>query len=169
MYLTSIHPEFKNLELVDFLKNAFQEDICKGDGRPYFDHCITVANLASSLLEEKTNQFSSQLYTLGLCHDLLEDHPEKFQELRSIKGIDLYAELALKTLTYCKNLESRSDYIEKICKSNDFVKLVKMADLIHNSTISRTKTNDVAKEIKRIEKYMKEFLLVKQSLSSSFI
>lgn len=85
-----------------------------------------------------------------MLHDTVEDSAKTFDELQA--EIPLTAEelQALKLLTHDKKVPY-FEYIAQI-KSNELAAKVKVADLKHNSDLSRLK-NPTAKDFERAEKY----------------
>jgi len=92
----------------------------------------------------------------ALLHDVVEDTDITLDELRSC-GFSECVTDALSLLTHEDNAEYM-DYIEKI-KPNTIAVKVKLADLCHNSDLTRIEVVD-GKTLQRIEKYKKaiEFL-----------
>lgn len=142
------------------------------DGFPYSDHCITVANFAYNLAKENGTILQTELkelLLLALFHDVVEDlSQQKIQEaeqfLSSLLGSDNTILFKIRTyLTYDKNTQTRSEYINKIVSCLDAkVRLVKQADLVHNSLISRTKPNHtIQRSLLSIEKYLKELQAIR--------
>ena len=173
MYQTTI-PRYLNYDLYLFVRNAFK-DIKTKDDHNYFDHCMSVINFAINLADDYPtyNINLAKLAALALCHDVIEDLSEEVSyDLKVMlyyifKTNEIYDELD-NYLTYRKQTQSRDAYISNIANSNNiYVKLVKMADLIHNSLISRSKDNppNLEKDISRITKYSKEFNQIKLSFS----
>lgn len=108
-------------------------------GVPYILHPI---HLAEQMIDEDTT-------CLALLHDVVEDTPVDFEDLKQA-GFPDHIINALKLLTH-DNTEPYMDYVRKI-KTNNIAKTVKLADLIHNSDISRLDVlDDKAKQ--RNEKY----------------
>ena len=154
----------------------FMEDLFVGyktkDGHPYSDHCITVANFALNLAEEsnlKDKDFLKNLAMIALFHDVVEDLPtsqiEKAKKFfyNFLGPADCFV-LIENYLTYKPDHQTRTQYINNIVTCIDVkVRMVKQADLLHNSLISRVKPNEtVERSLVRIEKYLKEY----QAISS---
>jgi len=164
-----------NSYFVSFIKEVFK-GIKTKDGHDYSDHCITVANFAVNLLKEYEYLAKKlsvpYLFHLALCHDVIEDlskdvHQQLFGKILTSYGNTSMYFLLEDYLTFDKTKQTRQEYIEKIAYSQDpRVMLVKMADLIHNSLISRGKSKpfNVDKEVARITKYMLEYNLIKTQL-----
>lgn len=92
-------------------------------------------------------------YTIctALLHDVIEDSHITEKYLIT-QGFPKEIVDAVSLLTHHKNTPY-FDYIEKI-KNNPIAKIVKIADLKHNSLLSRIDNVD-SKTLKRIEKYQK--------------
>lgn len=176
MYITA-YSHYIDPTLYGFVKEAFK-GIKTKDGHDYFEHCMTVVNFALNLANEyKTRYFINMehLAALALCHDVIEDLPKEVADALEIKLFDLFNTYTIyeqldEYLTYRKKTQTRKQYIDNIANSNNiYVRLVKMADLIHNSLISRSKTNppNLEEDIARITKYSVEFNQIKLSFSQS--
>lgn len=123
-------------------------------GAPYILHPLKV------MYYLKTDDEELQCIALG--HDLIEDTETTAQELwdmgfsqRIIDGI-----LAMTK----KDGEHPENYKARVCGNPDAVR-VKMADLRHNSDIRRLK-GVTDKDVRRIEKYQKFYLELKDIASA---
>lgn len=107
---------------------------------PYILHPF---HLAEQMKDEATT-------CVALLHDVVEDTDITFEDL-SENGFDETIISALKYLTHDKSVPY-ADYIKKI-KENPIARAVKLADLKHNSDLSRY---DELEEwmIKRNQKYL---------------
>lgn len=110
-------------------------------GMPYVYHPF---HLAEQMNDEDTT-------IVALLHDVVEDTDIGFNELIGMGFSNKIIE-ALKLLTHDDNVPYEQ-YIDMI-KSNDIAKAVKLADLRHNSDLSRLDIVD-EKALKRLEKYKK--------------
>ncbi|GIO28055.1 HD domain-containing protein [Ornithinibacillus bavariensis] len=120
----------------------------------YIEHPIYVASLVKSE-EEKA---------VALLHDVLEDTKITIQSLRE-SGIPEKVIAAVEVLT--KRPQSRYfDYIELV-KTNHLARVVKIADLKHNSDLSRI-TNPTEKDYERTEKYRRAMSFLKDTEHVSF-
>ena len=89
---------------------------------------------------------------IALLHDVVEDSSVTFNELQEKISLTDDELQALKLLTHDKKIPYL-DYVEKI-KSNKLAAQVKIADLKHNSDLSRIDKNFLTeKDFKRVEKY----------------
>mgnify|MGYP000221082109 CR=1 FL=1 len=123
-------------------------------GRPYILHPIRV------MQRLRTND--EELMQIAIMHDLIEDTPISAGELLEL-GFSERVMTALDCLTH-KEGENYNDYIKRISQNKDAI-LVKIEDLRDNSDITRLKGLS-EKGFKRIEKYNKAFVLLKNSLEN---
>lgn len=113
-------------------------------GVPYINHPLTVASLVETE-EEKI---------VALLHDTIEDTNITEQDLLNYGFSNKIVE-AVKLLTHNKDVPYM-DYVAKI-KDNELARKVKIADLTHNSDLSRLK-EITDKDKKRYEKYQNALL-----------
>lgn len=125
---------------IEIALKAHSGQVDKG-GCPYILHPFTVAN----------NQNTYEGFIVGMLHDVVEDSEYTFEDLKNEGFSDEILE-ALKLLTHDKNVDYL-EYVSKL-KRNELARLVKLADLAHNSNLSRLKTV-TEKDIARVEKYKK--------------
>lgn len=118
-------------------------------GMPYVFHPF---HLAEQMETEET-------VVAALLHDVMEDTDYTAEDLKEM-GFDGDILEALLLLTHQDGVDYM-DYVKKI-KSNPIAKAVKLADLTHNSDLTRLDTVD-QKALERKEKYKKaiEFLTEK--------
>ncbi len=108
-------------------------------GLPYVFHPFHVAE---QMPDEKTT-------IVALLHDVIEDTPYTLQDIRDM-GFEQDVLDALALMTHDKNVPYM-DYVAKI-KSNPIARTVKLADLRHNSDLTRLdEVSDAA--LMRVEKY----------------
>lgn len=108
-------------------------------GMPYVFHPF---HLAEQMTDEKTT-------IVALLHDVVEDTPYTLQDLRDMGfAEDVVAALALMTHD---EAVPYMDYVAKI-KDNPIARAVKLADLRHNSDLTRLDAVD-EKALQRVEKY----------------
>jgi (p)ppGpp synthase/HD superfamily hydrolase len=120
--------------------NAHKEQTDKG-GLPYVFHPFSVAE---QMRDEKTT-------IVALLHDVTEDTAYTLDDIKSMGFSDDITE-ALELLNHDKNVPYE-DYIAAL-SGNYIARTVKIADLKHNSDVSRLDiTDEVAK--KRLKKYSK--------------
>ncbi len=109
-------------------------------GQPYFLHPVFVA-LNVETIEQKIT---------ALLHDVVEDTDITLVDLKNAGFSDEIVE-AVGVMT--KTDESYDEYIKKV-KTNTIAKAVKIADLRHNSDLTRFK-EVTERDLKRVEKYKK--------------
>ncbi len=118
-------------------------------GVDYIEHPITIA----SLVEGETEK------VCALLHDVMEDTEFPESALRILFGDEIVDTLLL--LTH-RDGESYEEYIKKISESELATK-VKIADLTHNSDLTRLKEVK-EKDLKRYEKYQKSIEFLKSKV-----
>lgn len=116
-------------------------------GMPYVFHPF---HLAEQMQNEKTT-------IVALLHDVIEDTDYTFEDLRSA-GFDNEIIEALRLMTHDDSVPYM-EYVTAI-KSNPIASAVKLADLEHNSDLSRLDVID-EKALKRKEKYATAIALLK--------
>ena len=123
-------------------------------GVPYVLHCLTVMHYLKSGDEERQ--------CIGLGHDLVEDTDVTYLQLREM-GFTERVISGIKAMTKVPG-ETNDEYMERILACEDAIH-VKLADLRHNSDIRRLK-GVTEKDIKRIEKYHKMYLTLKEKVNA---
>jgi (p)ppGpp synthase/HD superfamily hydrolase len=125
------------------MKFAYQAHQGQTDksGLPYIYHPM---HIAEQMEDESTT-------VCALLHDVVEDTHYTLEDLIK-QGYPSEIIEALSLLTHNKDI-SYMDYVRKI-KSNKIASTVKLADLQHNSDLSRLEVID-DDALKRIEKYRK--------------
>lgn len=109
-------------------------------GAPYLDHLVTVA----------TNFTCEDLrHTVSLLHDILEDTSTTVEDLLA-EGFPVVVVDAVSAITK-RGGESYDDYLLRV-KNNAIARDVKIADLTHNSQLSRLK-NPSQSDYERVKKY----------------
>lgn len=108
-------------------------------GLPYILHPIHLA-------EQMTDELST---VCAVLHDVVEDTSWTLAELEQ-EGFPEEVIQVIRLLTHCPSL-SYLEYIRQL-SSNPTARKVKLADLRHNSDLSRLETVD-QKALNRVEKY----------------
>lgn len=123
------------------IKLAYDKHMNQTDksGIPYILHPVHVA-------EQMDDEYST---TVALLHDVIEDTNTTFKDLEKM-GFPFEVIEALKCLTHKKE-QDYFDYIKNISK-NEIATKVKIADLIHNSDLSRL-DNITTEDLIRVKKY----------------
>ena len=116
------------------------------NGIPYIYHPI---HLAEQMEDENT-------ICVALLHDVVEDTDITFEELQKI-GFNDDIIVALKLMTHDENVPYM-DYVREI-KNNSIAAKVKLADLKHNSDLTRLDVID-EKAKQRVQKYKKAIELL---------
>ena len=120
-------------------------------GVPYVLHCLKVMHYLKSDDEE--------LCCIALGHDLVEDRKNITYAFLREMGFSERIIAGIAAVTKIPG-ESPDEYLAKIKANPDAIR-VKLADLRHNSDIRRLKGIS-EKDIKRIEKYHKMYLELKE-------
>lgn len=124
---------------------AIAKDAHKGQvdkaGVDYIQHPLFVASLVEDELAK----------TVALLHDVVEDSDWTLEDLR-MEGLPEEVVQAVGILTKKRN-ENYEEYILRV-KQNPLARQVKLADLKHNSDLSRL-ANVTDRDRKRVAKYQK--------------
>lgn len=138
---------------LDIAIKAHKGVVDKG-GVDYIFHPITVA-LKCKTDDEKI---------VALLHDVVEDTEMSFDDLRR-EGFPEYILEALDAITRRKPQEQsgdkRWDYIRR-CKANPIARVVKIADLEHNSDLSRIDKPSEKFKKRVLEEYPAEIRFLKE-------
>ena len=130
--------------------NAHDGQFDKG-GSPYIMHCIKVMHY--------TRSTDAEIFAIAVMHDVVEDTDVTYKDLRDA-GMSERVISGICALTKVPG-ETYEEYKARV-KMNPDSRIVKMADLRHNSDLSRLK--DVTqKDIARIAKYHKFYLELKEA------
>ena len=126
---------------------AHKDQLDKG-GLPYIYHPL---HLAEQMKDEDTT-------VTALLHDIVEDTNYTMEDLRQM-GFRESVCRALELLTHDESVPYM-EYISKI-KENPVAKAVKLADLQHNSDLSRLESTSLNESTyKRLEKYKEAIALL---------
>lgn len=115
-------------------------------GKPYILHCLAVMN--------QMPQDDEELMAIAVLHDVVEDTKVTFNDL-SQQGFSRRVITALQLLTHNHDT-SYDDYVRALAGNPD-AKRVKIADLRHNSDITRMKGLET-KDFDRLEKYHRSYI-----------
>lgn len=127
--------------------DAHKDQVDKS-GVPYVFHPY---HLAEQMKDEAT-------IVVALLHDVLEDTHYTLADLRTA-GFPEYILDAVVLMTHKRGVPYM-DYINKI-KGNAIARQVKLADLRHNSDLSRLRLTEVSSgDVQRAEKYKKAIKLL---------
>ena len=130
------------------LKLCFEahKDQLDKSGMPYVFHPF---HLAEQMETEETT-------IVALLHDLVEDTAYSLEDVKQMGFGDVVTE-AIALLTHAEDVDYM-DYVRRI-KNNPVAAAVKLADLRHNSDLSRLDTVD-EKALRRRDKYLKAMELL---------
>ena len=138
-------PETKKAMKLCF--DAHKEQVDKS-GLPYVFHPF---HLAEQMSNENTT-------VVALLHDVVEDSPYTFDDLQEL-GFSETVLAALRLLTHDESVPYM-DYVAAI-KKNPVARAVKLADLCHNSDLSRM-DEVTEKTLARREKYLAAIRLLEE-------
>lgn len=131
-----------NVKLAELIATgAHYGQVDKG-GNPYINHPKTVASLVSTTDEK----------TVAWLHDVVEDTNIEIVDLYSLFSVWVVA--AVDAITRKPN-EDRQVYLNRV-KANPIARVVKLADLKHNSDLSRIKRPLTQKDFDRYNRYQEE-------------
>lgn len=129
---------------------AAHKDQTDKSGLPYVFHPFHLA-------EQMTDEVGT---VVALLHDVVEDTPYTLEDLRSM-GFPPEVTEAIALLTHEKGVPYL-DYVARL-RGNPIARRVKLADLRHNSDLSRLDVID-EKALARVERYKKALALLEEEL-----
>ncbi len=113
-------------------------------GQPYIEHPKAVASFVKTEDEK----------TVAWLHDVVEDTHITLGDLKSV-GFPIYIVNAVDAITHRKG-EDRQVYLDRVA-NNPIATQVKLADLKHNSDLTRIKNRPLEqKDYDRMERYARE-------------
>jgi len=127
-------------------------------GQPYFMHPQVVRKIVGDMIykwhgyDEAYEAFSIKAEIVSLLHDVVEDTDLTISDLKDY-GVPFDCIEAIKKLTKVDG-QGHEEYLTKI-KSDKLATLVKIADMTHNSDLSRL-TTVTPQDLARHEKYQKD-------------
>lgn len=156
------------------VNSLFQDKVDKA-GSPYINHCSFVAFNAYklALMYSQNFEFADMCYIVGLCHDIMEDCDDDQVKalvdfIKDMWGDDINTSKliidSIKVLTK-RDGEKYSEYFERV-KIHPIARIVKCADALHNSNITRfsqrqigeySQSGELDALIKRCKKYHKRY------------
>ncbi len=128
-------------------------------GKPYFLHVETVSRTVADLIRDQelgSEMFSLKAQIVGYLHDIIEDTDITPEDLRGY-AIPPDCILAIEAITKNDGL-SYQDYLVRV-RSNKLATVVKIADMMHNSDLSRLDYVTI-KDLTRREKYQKAIMFL---------
>jgi len=146
------------VKAIKLARSAHEGQVDKA-GKPYFEHIQAVSEKVSEIVlswNEEYDDFLIQAQIVSYLHDVVEDTPLSIDDLWKLQ-IPVECILAIETLTKLEG-QAYSDYLA-IVKQDKLATAVKIADLTHNSDLSRLEVVTPA-DVARHDKYVKaiEFL-----------
>jgi (p)ppGpp synthase/HD superfamily hydrolase len=114
-------------------------------GKPYINHLLTVFKSVGGY-----NARILELPIVALLHDLIEDTNYPITEIYRIFGKPVGD--AVKIIT--KTNEPHHVYLKRV-KGNKITRIVKIADMVHNSNIARI-SNPSELDVNRVKQYKKD-------------
>ena len=150
--LNDIHKEDLT-KAIEIAKLAHKGQLDKA-GRPYFEHVQVVSEIASNITlswEEEYDDFLIKAKIVSYLHDVVEDTLLTMDDLWGF-NLPTDCKLAIETLTK-KSGQDYWDYLAEV-KLDKLATVVKIADLTHNSDLSRLE-NVIPEDLARRDKYLK--------------
>lgn len=120
-------------------------------GKPYILHCFEVMRKVPSDDEE--------LMCIAILHDVVEDKVCTIDFLIS-EGFSDRVIQAIELLTHDRDKVAYDDYVRNLAPNKD-ARIVKLADLQHNSQITRLK-GITDKDLARMAKYHRNYTYLKE-------
>lgn len=133
---------------ISIAAQAFKGKLDKG-GQPYILHCLHVMN--------QMPENDHELRMIAVMHDLIEDTDYTISDLQDL-GFSERVYFGVKQVTHW-DYQSYDEYI-KIISNYEDATLVKLADLRHNTDITRIKGLR-RKDFDRLEKYHRAYIYLK--------
>lgn len=130
-------------------------------GKPYFEHVETVSRTVGDLVSGwhwLPDDFSAKARIVGYLHDVIEDTDITVGDLWKYK-IPTDCILAIEAITKVEG-ESYQDYLMKV-KRCKLASVVKLADMTHNSDLSRLDTI-TGEDLARRDKYQKAIAFLRE-------
>lgn len=120
-------------------------------GNPYWIHPVAVCDKCTTP-EEKI---------VALLHDVIEDTSVTLTDLATY-GFDIDIILAVDAITK-REYESYEKYLYRV-KANPIARVVKLADLWHNSQLDRLNREPTKKDLERVQKYEQSIKLLSENI-----
>jgi len=123
-------------------------------GEPYFNHPQTVAYLVTTVptFHALSSEDREHAVAAAFLHDVLEDTSVTAEDMASM-GIPINVIDTVHTLTH-PHQELRMDYYGRV-RRNPIARIVKIADVAHNSSVDRLTLLDFDLQKRLIAKYNK--------------
>lgn len=120
--------------------------------KPYLNHLVVVAN--------KVKEYGGDYVKVGLLHDSIEDIDFVNVDWLLAKGVEKHIVEAVVAISKVDN-EPYENYIKRV-KENELARIVKIADMEHNSDLSRLEEVDI-NDLERVKKYKKAIEFLKEN------
>lgn len=135
-------------------------------GRDYAEHPITVAEIVRNSLvfnqKYRSGDITTVAETAALLHDVLEDTDVTVEELSATFPKEVVDVVVL--LTKAKGVTYPRFISNIIASENRDAMLVKMADIMHNSCVSRMSFLPLAVQSRLLEKYQGAMVRLESAL-----
>lgn len=135
------------------------------DGKPYIFHCIRVReNLDFSFIPDISEMAKTNLRVMALLHDVYEDAPLSEKDSVKEELTILFGGTVVNIICDYLSRNKKEDYSYYLNKmtNSPFAMVVKYADLIDNSDITRL-SNPTPEDYKRVDKYYAAMGFIEQS------
>ena len=142
--------QIKRLQQAYLVARDAHEGQTRSSGEPYITHPVAVACILAEM------KLDYETLMAALLHDVAEDSGYTLEDLAAM-GFDEAVINALRLLTHDK----RVPYLEYVARlrTDPIARAVKLADLRHNSDLSRLNAVD-EKALRRVEKYAEAIRLL---------
>lgn len=151
---------YLNNEQVLALATKLHEGQLRTDGKPYITHPIEVARIALEIAEYYGFSPSDDIYQIAILHDVLEDTNATRDSLGQA-GVDPFVVNQIDRLNK-NNYTCYTDMITHIASTGGkYVRIVKLADLTHNSS-------DLPKSAQK-DKYELSRYIIQNSLKKEIV
>jgi len=145
MILTKEH-----IDIAMKIAKKYHSGLTDRSGKPYINHLLTVFKLVGGYNAKKI-----ELPIVALLHDLIEDTNYAITSIYRIFGKDVGD--AVKAIT--KYNSPHHVYLNGV-RNNKIARIVKIADMTHNSDISRI-PNPSIEDIDRVQRYKEDIKFLK--------
>lgn len=115
-------------DVATFLATRLKQTARPSCGQSPLEHALGVA----AVVQKDLGIDDLPTITVALLHDILEDSDVTLRELYSRFGPEIASDVALLTKPAVKTGNIKALYLQRICTARDRVKVVKIADLLHN-------------------------------------
>lgn len=132
-------------------------------GDPFITHPISVCNFVCKIADTYgLGKLIEEAQIVGLLHDIIEDTPTTYEELR--QDFPEIIIVAVEAMTRIDE-ESYGDYIERVMQ-NPIACIVKIADIEHNISSLHTTNLSEHRKDRRRDKYKYYCLMIRDHLGA---